>query len=208
MATVSWRLAQFFEDTPMKRIATLLLLTLSLPALAALEVGDVKFDDTAKVGAGDTVINGAGMRKVLFIKGYAMALYLPQKATTTAGALAAKGAKRIRLVLLREASGETFADALASGIQKNHGEAEMAALGERIGKLKATMLGIGTVGKGAVIHLDWLPEAGALRLTVNGEKKGDDIAGEDFFRALLKIWLGDKPIQDDLKEQLLGKPAS
>jgi hypothetical protein len=196
----------------MKRIATLLL-TLSLtalPALAALEVGDVKFDDTAKVGAGDTVINGAGMRKVLFIKGYAMALYLPQKAATTTEALAAKGAKRIRLVLLREASGETFADALASGIQKNHGEAEMAALGERIGKLKATMLGIGTVGKGAVIHLDWLPEAngGAVRLTVNGEKKGEDIAGEDFFRALLRIWLGDKPIQDDLKEQLLGKRAS
>ncbi|MFA4968097.1 MAG: chalcone isomerase family protein [Sulfuritalea sp.] len=193
----------------MNKLLAILLLAISLPALAALEVADVKFDDKAKVGAGDTVINGAGLRKVLFIKGYAMALYLPQKAATTAEVLTAKGAKRIRLVLLRDASGETFADALASGIRKNHSEAEIVALNARIETLKATMIGIGTVTKGAVIHLDWLPElgSGAVRLTVNGEKKGEDIAGEDFFRALLKIWLGDKPIQDDLKDSLLGKAS-
>jgi hypothetical protein len=194
----------------MNKLLAMLLLAISLPALAALEVGDVKFDDTAKVGAGDTVINGAGMRKVLFIKGYAMALYLPQKVATTAEALTAKGAKRIRLVLLREASGETFADALASGIQKNHGEQEILALNSRIEAFKATMLGVGTVAKGAAVHLDWLPEVGGgvTRLTIDGAKKGEDVAGEDFYRALLKIWLGDKPIQDDLKQHLLGKAAN
>ena len=185
----------------------LLLLALSLPALAALEVAGVKFDDKAAVGAGETVINGAGLRGVLFIKGYAMALYLPQKAATMADVLALKGAKRVRLILLRETSGETFADALASGIHKNHSEQEIAALKARIEILKATMLTIGTAAKGAAIHLDWLPEvsSGVTRLTVNGEKKGEDIAGEDFYRALLKIWIGDKPVQEDLKEHLLGK---
>ena len=80
----------------------------------------------------------------------------------------------------------------------------------RIDAFKAMMIGIGNVAKGAVVHLDWLPETGSgvTRLTVNGEKKGEDIAGEDFYRALLKIWLGDKPVQDDLKEGLLGKHAS
>lgn len=194
----------------MNKLLAMLLLTLSLPAFAAMEVGDVKFDDKAKVGAGDTAINGAGMRKVLFIKGYAMALYLPQKAATTADVLAAKGAKRIRLVLLRDAAGETFADALGGGIHKNHSEAEIVPLNTRIETFKAMMVGIGNVAKGAVVHLDWLPEigGGVTRLTVNGEKKGEDIAGEDFYRALLKIWLGDKPVQEDLKEHLLGKPFS
>jgi hypothetical protein len=28
--------------------------------------------------------------------------------------------------------------------------------------------------------------------------------GEDFYRALLRIWLGDNPVQDDLKKALLG----
>lgn len=193
----------------MNKLLAILMLALSLPAIA-LEVGDIKFDDKAKVGAGDTVINGAGLRKVLFIKGYAMALYSPQKAATTADVLAAKGAKRIRIVLLRDASGETFADALASGIHKNHSEAEIGPMNTRIETFKALMIGIGNVAKGAIVHLDWLPEigGGATRLTVNGEKKGEDIAGEDFYRALLKIWLGDKPIQEDLKEHLLGKPFS
>lgn len=191
----------------MKKLLAMLLLALSLPALAALEVADVKFDDTAKVGAGDTVVNGAGMRKVLFIKGYAMALYLPQKTATAAEALAMKGAKRVRIVLLRDTSGETFADALPGGIRKNHSEQEVAPLNARIEALKATMLAITNTPKGAVIHFDWLPEVagGVTRLTINGEKNGEDIAGEDFYRAVLKIWLGEHPVQGDLKEHLLGK---
>jgi hypothetical protein len=31
------------------------------------------------------------------------------------------------------------------------------------------------------------------------------MAGEEFFRMLLRIWLGEKPAQEDLKEALLGK---
>ncbi len=202
----------------MNKIIAMLLLAFSLPALAALEVAGVKFEDTAKVmrsgipgdGAGDTVINGAGLRGVLFLKGYAMALYLPQKATATADVLTMKGAKRIHIVLLRDASGETFAGSLVSGMQKNHSEQEIVPLNSRIEAFKATMLGVGTVSKGAVVDLDWLPDVGGgvTRLTINGDKKGEDVAGEDFYRALLKIWLGDKPIQDDLKERLLGRPAS
>jgi hypothetical protein len=194
----------------MNKLFAVLLLAISLPALAALEVAGVQFDDKAKVGAGDTGINGAGLRGVLFLKGYAMALYLPQKAAATADVLAMKGAKRIRLVLLRDASGETFAGSLVSGMQKNHSEQEIVPLNSRIEAFRATMLGVGTVAKGAAVHLDWLPDVagGVTRLTVSGEKKGEDVAGEDFYRALLKIWLGDKPIQDDLKQNLLGKPAS
>lgn len=197
-------------NTLIHKTFALLLLALSLPAFAALEVAGVKFDDKAKVGAGETVANGAGMRGVLFIKAYAMALYLPQKTATAAEALAMKGAKRVRIVLLRDTSGEAFADALPSGIRKNHSEQEVAALNARIEALKATMLAITSTPKGAAIHFDWLPEVGGgvTRLSINGEKKGDDLAGEDFYRAVLKIWLGDKPVQDDLKEHLLGKSAS
>jgi hypothetical protein len=126
-----------------------------------------------------------------------------------AEAIAMKGAKRARIVLLRDTSGETFADALPSGIRKNHSDQEVAPLNARIEALKATMLSIPNSPKGAVIHFDWLPEVagGVTRLTINGEKKGEDIPGEDFYRAVLKIWLGEQPVQTDLKEQLLGKPA-
>jgi hypothetical protein len=63
--------------------------------------------------------------------------------------------------------------------------------------------GIGEAKTGSQVFIDWLPEGGT-RLTVNGQVRGSDIAGEDFFKALLKIWLGNKPVQDDLKQALLG----
>jgi hypothetical protein len=191
----------------MNKIIAILLLALSLPAFAAVEVAGVKFDDKAKVGTGDTVINGAGMRKKVFFKVYAIALYLPQKQAAAADVLAAKGAKRIAIVTLRDLTSEEFVDALLEALRKNHDEAALAALKPKIDQFRSTMLTIGNAPEKSVVNLDWMPDTGT-RLTFNGATKGADIAGEDFYRALLKIWLGDHPAQDDLKEQLLGKPAS
>jgi hypothetical protein len=53
------------------------------------------------------------------------------------------------------------------------------------------------------IALDWVPGAGT-QVTIDGKAEGKPIEGEDFYRALLRIWLGDKPVQDDLKKALLG----
>jgi hypothetical protein len=40
---------------------------------------------------------------------------------------------------------------------------------------------------------------------VDGRPAGSPIAGEDFYRALLKIWLGEQPVQADVKKALLGE---
>ena len=190
----------------MKKLAIALLLAVSLPALAALEAGGVKFEDKAKVGAGDTVINGAGIRNKLFFKVYAIGLYLPQKAGTAADVLAAKGPKRIAIVTLRDLTAEQFVDALVEALKKNHDDATLKTLQARIDQFRTTMLGIGESKEKSVIHLDWLPDTGT-RLIVNGAQKGGDIPGEDFYRGLLRIWVGDHPAQDDLKEKLLGKAS-
>jgi hypothetical protein len=147
------------------------------------------------------------MRGMRFLKGYAIALYLPHRTSAAAEALTMKGPKRLTIVPLINTPGEAFATALPNGIRKNHSEHEVAALDIRIQALKATLMAINTIPKGAKVHLDWLPDAsgGVTRLTINGESHGDDIAGEDFYRALLNIWLGDHPVQRDLKENMLGK---
>ena len=69
----------------------------------------------------------------------------------------------------------------------------------------AELLALFTDGKkGDVILLDFLPEAGTA-VSVNGQAKGKPIPGEDFYRALLRIWLGDKPVDGDLKKGMLGQ---
>lgn len=179
------------------------LLALALPASAA-EVGGVKLADKATVAGSELALNGAGIRSRLVFKVYAMGLYLSQKAGTPQAALEAPGAKRVSIVLMRDLSAQQFVDALNEGLQKNASAAEQEALKGRMAELSQAMLAVGEAKTGTPVQLDWLPDSGT-RLSVAGQQRGKDIPGEDFYRALLKIWIGDKPAQDDLKQALLGK---
>jgi hypothetical protein len=66
------------------------------------------------------------------------------------------------------------------------------------------MLALRQGKKGDVIQVDWLPDAGTL-VRVNGEPKGKPIPGDDVYRALLKVWLGDRPTSAGLNKALLGR---
>ncbi|TRZ67110.1 MAG: hypothetical protein D4S02_05715 [Rhodocyclaceae bacterium] len=186
---------------------TLLAVLMCLAGLAhgAVEVAGVKFEDMSRLGATELQFNGAGLRSRFILKVYAIGLYLTEKKTVAADVLALKGAKRLHVVTLRELTAEQFADALVEGIRKNHSDAENASLSARIEEFRGAILVVKTAAKGDVVSIDWLPDSGT-RLSVNGRQQGKDIAGEDFYNALLKIWLGPKPAQDDLKDALLGKP--
>jgi len=131
-------------------------------------------------------------------------LYLPEKKGSADAVLALKGVKRIRIVTLRDLTAQQFADALVEQIDKNHSEAELAALRPAVDEFKATLLALKAAPAGTVITIDFVPDAGT-RLAVNDQAKGKPIAGEEFYRALLRVWLGEKPAQDDLKGMLLGK---
>ncbi|HKW38546.1 MAG TPA: chalcone isomerase family protein [Burkholderiales bacterium] len=184
------------------RRGLLLLAFLSLPALAA-EVAGVKVDDRIRLEASDLVLNGAGLRTKAFFKVYVAGLYLVEKKTSSEEVLALPGAKRVSMRLMRDLSARQLIDALDEGIRDNTPVAERESLKERVGELAAIMNGLQSAREGDVIALDWLPGAGT-RVVLNGEPRGKIIAGEDFYRALLRIWLGDDPVSRDLKRALLG----
>lgn len=182
------------------------------PALAVVTVAGVKFDETAKVGAGEPVLNGAGVRGVMFLNAYAIGLYLPKKQTEAADAYQMPGAKRLRVVVLMESPAERLAQSLGKGIEKNHDTEAMALLKPRLEAFKAALLTLGTVHSGDVADFDWLPKGkdekdGVLRLTINGKRCGEDIVGEDFYQALMTVWLGERPADRALKAALLGQAA-
>lgn len=185
-------------------LLVLLFATWTAQAIAA-EVAGVKLEDKTKLGNAELVLNGIGLRTKVFFKVYVIGLYLPAKAATGAAVLEQKGVKRAHLVLLRDVSAEDFSDALIEGLKNNSTEAELAALKARIEQFRQTIVAAGEVKNGLIVHLDFLPDSGT-RLTLGGKQQGKDIPGEDFFNALLRIWVGEKPIQDNLKEALLGKP--
>jgi hypothetical protein len=184
----------------MKTIAVVLLM-LAFPVFGA-EVAGVKIEESAKVGNADLVLNGAGLRKRVFFQVYAIGLYLPRKAGNATGAINAEGPKRASIHMLRDVGAAQFTEALADGIRENHTEAEAKALEPRVQELAAIMAEVKEAKKGMTITLDWT--GSATQLGVDGKPAGKPIEGADFYRALLRIWLGDKPVQEDLKKALLG----
>ena len=175
----------------------------ALPAHAA-DVAGVRFDDRSTVAGSDLALNGAGLRTRFMVKVYAMGLYLPRRADTADAVASQPGPKRIQIVTLRELSAEDFANALIDGIRKNHSDTEFAGLQSRAEEFRSILLGLKTAPSGTQVRIDWLPASGT-RLSINNEIRGKDISGEDFYRALMRIWIGDKPVDEDLKNALLGK---
>jgi hypothetical protein len=185
-------------------LATLLLACAALAAWAQpLEVEGVKLEATSQLGAAKLQLNGAGLRAKVFFKVYVAALYTPQKATSAAQLLTQTGARRVTITMLRNVDAESFASALNDGLRDNHSEAQFAAMKPKIDALNANLKAVGEAKKGDVIHFEFVPETGT-QITVNGQARGSVIAGEDFFTAVLRIWLGEKPVDANLKKALIG----
>lgn len=177
----------------------LVLLAFALP-LHAAEVAGVRFDDQLRLAETQLALSGAGVRQRFIFDVYAMGLYVRD---AKADLVNQPGAKRIAIHMLRDVDAATFTQALIDGMRPNHDEATMKALEPRIAELTAIMAQLKEAKKGMAILLDWLPGTGT-QMTVDGRFTGAPIAGEDFYQALLRIWLGEHPVQDDLKKALLG----
>lgn len=193
------------QFNPVKRpLATLLLACAALAAWAQpLEVEGVKLEAATQLGAAKLQLNGAGLRTKVFFKVYVAGLYMPQKAASAAQLLAQTGARRVTITMLRNVDAESFASALNDGLRDNHTEAQFAAMKPQIDALNANLKAVGEAKKGDVIHFEFVPDAGT-QVTVNGQARGSVIAGEDFFTSVLRIWLGDKPVDGNLKKALIG----
>lgn len=168
-----------------------------------VEIEGVKLEPSAQVGGATLQLNGAGVRTRAIFKVYVAALYVPQKSGDAAALLAQKGPRRVAITMLRNVDAETFAGALNDGLRSNHTEAQLGAMKPQIDALNATLKAVGEAKKGDVIHFEFVPESGT-RVTVNGQPRGSAIAGEDFFTAVLRIWIGDKPVDGGLKKGLVA----
>lgn len=183
------------------RQAALIAALMTVQGLHAAEVAGVKVEDKLRVGNSELVLNGAGLRSKLFIKVYVGALYVGQKASTPAAIYDAAGPRRMVLRLLRDLDADSLHSALDEGLRNNHTPVEMSDMKAQADQLAGIMKAIGKVREGDTISIDFGAEG--IALSLNGETRGK-VAGAGFAKALLKVWLGDKPADAALKKSLLG----
>jgi hypothetical protein len=176
------------------------LVLLALPA-HALEIAGVPVVETVETEDGAVLhLNGAGIRKKFLFDIYLAQLYLPQPLSAAAEVIASDGRKRVVMHFLHSEVGrDKLVAAWEEGFADNTAAAELAQLREKIDTFNGLFV---DVKKDELIVLDYLPGTGTV-VTVAGAVKGT-IAGKEFNDALLRIWLGEKPINKELKKQLLG----
>jgi hypothetical protein len=170
--------------------------------LAAKQVEGVAIPDTLELANNDTalVLNGAGVREKFFLDIYIGALYLPARTPDANAILSDDGPASVLMhILYGEVSKEKITDGWNDGLEANLSETQMQALKPRLEKFNGLFQ---TLRKGDEIRIDYIPETGT-EVRINGEWRGA-VEGSDFYRSLLKIWIGAHPVTDSLKQGMLG----
>ncbi len=177
----------------------LTLISCSMQA-SALELEGVRLPNVIKVDGETLRLNGAGVRTKLFFDIYVGALYLARPAHTPSEILDDPSPKRVRMVFLfHHVDRERIAEGWRKGFARNHSPDAMAALRKR---LETFIAFFGDAHRGDTVDLDFLRD-GSTRVVWNGHELGR-IPGRDFQRALLAVWFGAHPADEDLKRAMLG----
>ncbi len=146
------------------------------------------------------VLNGVGIRKKLFIKVYQASLYLPEKTSSIDTILSMPGTKNVRMNILHsKIAAKKSRAAWLKGIKNNLSETDFNSNKNSLDLFNALFPDL---HKADQVDISFHPGTGT-KLTINGEFLGT-VPGDDFFSALLMIWLGDKPADRHLKKNMVG----
>jgi len=183
----------------MRSLAAIAALVLATSAFAVVVEG-VKLDDKVSVGGQELVLNGAGLRKRAIFKVYVGSLYVPAKARTVQDVLA-NSPRRVQLNVLRNLSADQLVEALMDGLKQNLTEPELQGIAVPIGEMAAIIKSFGQAKEGSVVTIDFVGTSTVIGL--DGTPRGT-IEGAAFNDALMRIWVGEHPVQPDLKKAMLG----
>lgn len=186
-------------------LAGLGLILVSTANAGTVDIAGAKFEDTVHVANTDLKLNGAGIRYKAIFKVYAAGLYLKDKKNTVPEVLASQGPRRVTIVMLRDLSNEDFGRGFMQGIQQNTDKAEKAKLTLQFLRFGELFASVPELKKGDVMINDWVPGVGTV-VYLNGKKMGEPYPDIAFYNALLRIWLGEKPVDSGLKKAMLAEP--
>ncbi|MDB4766207.1 chalcone isomerase family protein [bacterium] len=177
--------------------ASALLLSLFITPVNAQVGGPATFD----IGQTEVVRNGFGSRNKMMLSLYECSLYLPQKSNDAATIVAAEQPMAVRLkITSRFVSQEKMLAALREGFQSSTG-GSTASIASDIAAF--TNCFSDPIQMDDVFIMAYMPNSGVV-VYKNNQQKGI-VGGPEFKKALFGIWLGNNPIDANLKNALLGK---
>ena len=175
-------------------------LILNIGVVSAAQINGVYFRDSVTIDNKVLQIRGAGMLKWLFFKVYVAALYLPPDVPSLY--VLEDVPKKMEFHYLSDMKAEQFTESGEPLLLKNTSDDELAQVRVKIDAINNMYK---DVKKGERYSLTYIPGKGT-ELALNTEVLGR-IEGYDFAAVYYRIWLGDNPVDNDLKDMLLNKPG-
>lgn len=172
-------------------------------AVEARQLDDVTLPDSVTIDGTDVALqlNGMGYRTKFVFDIYVGGLYTESSVKSRDEAQALNGPKRVVMhMVFDEVEREKITNGWNDGFEENNSDEQLEKLQAR---LKTFNSYFPDLKKNDVLLFDFIPATGT-RVTINDEVKGI-IEGADFYSALLDVWLGEEPADDDLKDAMLGE---
>lgn len=173
------------------------------PALAVNAVGvGVQYPETVRVEGQTLTLNGTGVAYRALAKLYTVGLYLPAKNSDINAVMNLSTPRQLRFVMLQGMRVDEIGKVITRGIELNSPRADFFKLIPSIRAMGEQFASIRRMNAGDTFVIEHVPRRGTLFL-VNGQPVGLPIDEPLFYPAILRVWLGDKPVTQDLKTALL-----
>ena len=183
----------------MRKLAVALSFLLLSSQAFALDIAGVNVAPTVSVHRKTLPLNGAGIRKKLFIKVYVGSLYTERKVATPAQLLADPGEKLVRMNFVHsKVEKEKIIEAFAEGLSNNSpGVARSAEAKAFLSWFTADFVA------GDTVDISLSPD-GTVAASHNGKALGT-VRSPALVQGVLLIWFGEKPADGGLKKGMLGE---
>lgn len=179
---------------------------LSAPGARAAQVAGVELAETIELDGFRLKLNGAGERTLYVVRTYVAALYVAQPSMHAQALLGQAGPRRLSMTMLAALSTEWVVQRLIAAVRANTSDDTFARLQPRLARLVERLRALDRLQKGDRVDIDAV--GGVTRVSVDGRVLGVDTPGEDLFDAVLRGFIGERPIDAALQQSLLGRPAA
>ncbi|MEN6474007.1 MAG: chalcone isomerase family protein [Syntrophaceae bacterium] len=169
------------------------------PLSGAVNVAGVNMDKTVTLEGHPAVLVGAGLLRYRTVfKGYVAGLYLERG--HGAEDVFTDIPKRLEIEYFHAIPAQGFIDATQLGLVNNLSREQLASIQNRANTLYALYRDVKPKDRYAFTYI---PGIGS-RIALNNKVLGT-ISGLDFANAFFSIWLGRNPLDQKLKQALLGR---
>lgn len=165
----------------------------------------VTLPDSMQTGGKSLALNGLGVRQatVFKVNVYVAGLYLEAVSRDSAQILGSTSLKRLHMKFLRDVDHDKIVDAFREGFKGCARGCDAALKG--LARLSPF---IPDMKEGGEMDYVFHPDRVEFRISAVGPTEGTrthEVAGADFSRELLAVWIGPRPPTEDLKAGLLGQ---